>query len=1633
MPATAWGATFTVTNTNSVGVGSLRAQLVLANASPGADEIEFDLEETDDGYDNRGFWVIQPSVPFPEVTGPVTIDATTQPGFVVDPLVVLDGTIAGPGSTGITFTGGDSAILGMSVVEWDAGGLTFTTRGGNSIQGCWLGMSPIGEAANGDHGVRLESIPDNLIGGDFPGLGNVIAGNDDFGVVITGGPAPNNRVFGNLVGLEANGSTPNGNGDSGIWIDGPSGALIQNNTISANEEYGIRVTEATGTVIVRNRIGVTLDAAGIRGNGESGVLVEDSPETEVGRPGEGNVIGGNTGDGVAIVRDGSAGSIVAGNLIGVSSFEELPIPNSGFGVRLQGSIEATVGATVPNGGNTIGSNGAGGVFLVGDVVGASLINNHIGTTASGADRGNSGAGVWAEEAQGARIGGAGSAGNIIRFNDGAGIAMTGSDTRRVEARSNLTYDNSGIGIDLGDDGVTRNDPGDGDAGPNRRQNFPVLGAAYYRADDRVIVLGTAPAGAHLDFFVSVAGADDEGFSGSRLFIGSGIEGSDSDDLDGTADLSDAEVGDGNGEGFRFEFINPGLVVGDGPIVATATSTDGETSELSRSTRAIDLDADDDDDGLTNEEEVEAGTDLDNSDTDGDGIDDGIEVHGDNPTDPTSADTDGDGLCDGPLSVTDICAEGEDTNANGAQDEGETDPTDEDTDDGGVDDGTEVLDHGTDPLYGGDDRGGDPDGDGLTNEEEAEIGTDPIDPDTDDDGIDDGTETRAENPTSPLDPDTDGDRLCDGPLSVTDVCVGGEDLNADGVRDEDESDPNDEDTDNGSVDDGTEVIDQGTDPLDPTDDLPPGTDPDGDGLATDDEIDVGTDPQDPDTDDDGLLDGVEVHGDNPTDPLDPDSDDDGLCDGSGTVAPICSSGEDLNLDGRWDADESDPNDADTDDDCLIDGLEIELGADPTNPDSDGDGVLDGTEAGIAADEIHPDTDMDAGVCVPDVDPGTTTDPSDEDTDDGGNTDGEEDANGNGRIDEDETDPNDSRDDVDGDGTYNWPDGIHARGGTLFGCGVTRSAPSPTALLVFLAFIFGGRRRRRFHGARGVRSQGVRFRRGWFRLVGSAAFVVAALAPATGSGQSLDGFNAQSFHPMPAQRNAFINLSTARLSPQGSWEAGFYLNLADDPLVLELDEERIAAPVHRQLGLNLLGSFSILDILEIGIDVPLVLVQTGDDRFESAGFGIGDLRLVPRVGLYRSDTADGFALAFLVDTRLPTGDSDTFQGGEVRVEPRFALDYRLPGGTRIGGNLGWAFRPEAQFFDLTVDDGLTWGLAADVALGQNFHLIPELAGGASFLAEELGSEEAPLEALLAGRCAFDSGLLVHGGVGTGLIQGWGAPDWRLFAGLSFGPRIVLENDRDRDNITDELDACPDVPEDIDGVEDSDGCPEDNDSDGIEDALDECPFQPEDLDDFEDADGCPDPDNDGDGILDVNDIAPLDPEDFDGYMDEDGDPEPDNDFDSILDGDDSCPLEPEVFNGVDDFDGCPDEGGLVLVTCDSVELGEKVHFAFDSDVILEDSFELLTQVATALQAAEHVLRIRIEGHTDDRGPDVYNAELSDRRAQSVRQFLIEAGLSPERSTAVGYGETMPIAPNTTDEGRATNRRVEIVIVEQTRCTDE
>lgn len=296
----------------------------------------------------------------------------------------------------------------------------------------------------------------------------------------------------------------------------------------------------------------------------------------------------------------------------------------------------------------------------------------------------------------------------------------------------------------------------------------------------------------------------------------------------------------------------------------------------------------------------------------------------------------------------------------------------------------------------------------------------------------------------------------------------------------------------------------------------------------------------------------------------------------------------------------------------------------------------------------------------------------------------------------------------------------------------------------------------------------------------------------------------------------------------------------------------------------------------------------------------------------------------------------------------------------------------------------------------------------------------------------------------------PDWALYFMISIGG-YILPQDEDDDGIEDKVDRCPSEPEDFDGFEDDDGCPDlDNDNDGIKDGVDGCPDLAEDFDGFEDEDGCPDLDNDGDGVPDVEDRCPNEPEDFDGFedsdgcpdilqdsdndgvpddmdkcplkaedvdgfQDEDGCPDLDNDLDGIMDTDDQCPNEPETFNGYKDEDGCPDERPI-----EEKFILRGINFETGSAALTPDSYAVLDQVVRSLMAYPEV-RVEIKGYTDSVGDWDYNLDLSQRRADAVKNYLVNSGIATDRVVSKGYGEADPVASNKTAGGRAENRRIE------------
>ena len=568
--------------------------------------------------------------------------------------------------------------------------------------------------------------------------------------------------------------------------------------------------------------------------------------------------------------------------------------------------------------------------------------------------------------------------------------------------------------------------------------------------------------------------------------------------------------------------------------------------------------------------------------------------------------------------------------------------------------------------------------------------------------------------------------------------------------------------------------------------------------------------------------------------------------------------------------------------------------------------------------------------------------------------------------------------------------------------------------------------------------------------TALFCAALVGSSLGSGptyaQDLGGstntennLNISHYRP-PASPDGYLTVPRSRGQTWREWSVGLHLNYARNPLVLFQDRLQVAEVVAHRIDADLVASVGLLNWLDVYLMLPLTFYQGGDEGGPTgtlATIGLRDLRLGVRFTLLKQERFKFFGLALVPEISLPTGPSNDFLGeGFPNFNPYLVLDrwFDVLFGLRAAVMVGIRLRPRTELGNIEVANELFYRLAAGVGLPPVGPLEPEavaeLVGTTGLSAPFQETEQNPLITNLGLRVPIevDHGhqLVTNGGIAFGLSRGYGAPDFQVFLGVSY--RRYLK-DRGKDGIPDVDDFCPDDPEDFDNFEDADGCPEpDNDKDGLPDVSDQCPNEPEDLDGFEDMDGCPDPDNDKDGIPDVKDQCPNEPEDLDGFEDEDGCPELDNDKDGIPDHLDQCPDQKETINGEADEDGCPDEGEAhVEVTSEKITIDTRIQFAFDSDRIEAESFSILNQVGLTMLANPQLAKIRVEGHTDERGSDIYNLELSQRRAESVVRYLVGRGVPAARLEAVGYGETKPIINKSTEEAWATNRRVEFTILDQ------
>lgn len=507
-------------------------------------------------------------------------------------------------------------------------------------------------------------------------------------------------------------------------------------------------------------------------------------------------------------------------------------------------------------------------------------------------------------------------------------------------------------------------------------------------------------------------------------------------------------------------------------------------------------------------------------------------------------------------------------------------------------------------------------------------------------------------------------------------------------------------------------------------------------------------------------------------------------------------------------------------------------------------------------------------------------------------------------------------------------------------------------------------------------------------------------------------------------------------------GLLGGLAQD-VVVRRDSSGQSVPAVSSLApVYLQGSWTSEDLFRVDVMLP-VYARVDAPLTGFAGPSLGDLRLQGVFPLLSAGDAASFALIPRIG--VPTASASSL------VSRGMSAGLIAAAGGRVG-SLGWVADAGVH---LAGNDPLEEG---SVGLGSTIQLI----GGGWWHASEalrLGLESD----LGLGLARTDAGVnntgTVHGfaqlvlpsglgataGAGTGTLAGIGTPQYRLFAALTW---TAVRHDRDADGLVDDDDACPDTPEDLDGFEDVDGCPDpDNDADTIADADDACPGEPEDPDGFEDVDGCPDLDNDADTVADVDDACPdaggpvqlggCPDQDDDGLIDRDDacpvlaglaqfDGCPDRDDDGVPDPRDACPTEPRPeAEDPETSDGCPK---TVYVTTEEIKIEERIAFHTGKHTLHPSSYPLLGQIQEALQANSHVARLEIQGHTDNVGPADYNLRLSQRRADAVRSYLINKGVAPGRLVAQGYGETAPMFTNRTEAGRKKNRRVQFKILEQT-----
>lgn len=620
------------------------------------------------------------------------------------------------------------------------------------------------------------------------------------------------------------------------------------------------------------------------------------------------------------------------------------------------------------------------------------------------------------------------------------------------------------------------------------------------------------------------------------------------------------------------------------------------------------------------------------------------------------------------------------------------------------------------------------------------------------------------------------------------------------------------------------------------------------------------------------------------------------------------------------------------------------------------------------------------------------------------------------------------------------------------------------------------------------------------------VLALAAPLAASAQDaapLSGFDAHGFKlaPFDGDLRDPLTLDRPGRFKGGEWWLGGLGEYANAPLVryepIEGGDYERQQILDHVVALNLSAGVAVWKHIRLDLSAPVYFHYTDQTR-NYPGVAMGDLRVGTMIALVRPNVQDegvGFGLKGHVD--VPTGEPDRFLGNRsVAGGGGLALSVAKSFFT-FTADAGVQFNPAIDLDNLAGTDRITGGLGLGFKVSQLTALNVEGRVEAPWTASERVLSELPVEATLALRHRQPNGGHFLVGAAAGATQGAGAARFRAFIGGGFGkitdpvPPVV---DTDGDGFFDDVDACIEIPETVNGYEDADGCPDalanltvDVTHEGKHHEGAELVILP--------TEATADSRITGPGTERWTDLPPGGEWAFEATsgacLAGSGKTvlvEGENTVDVHLEPNRTAMLTVEVVTTSgeavpgataswrSDEAGCVPSASLDLgdggtgteplgagdhvlyvdapghaihrepvhvmhdeertvrvvleetkveVQADRIFILEKVHFETASAVIMDKSFALLDEVANTILAFE-LKQLEVQGHTDSRGSDSYNQDLSQRRADSVRAYLMDAGVSADALLAVGYGEAEPVASNGTSAGRYENRRVVFKILD-------